>query len=183
MRLRTIVAGLCLAALVSAKTPRPVADVPIPVPGRKPVELKKYHGKILFVVLFATTCGECAAVVAMAGDLQRELGSKGFQVVGAAVEDDAEHDVLPFIQRYRPNFPVGYLAKDPLIKLADIPQGVRPYVPIVMFIDHTGTVRFEYYGNDPMMKDLKKTARVIIEGLIHQRDNHEEPVRVTAPKK
>jgi hypothetical protein len=179
--LRRCVLTLCLASIVFAKTPRPLANIPIQTPDRKGIDLKKYRGKVILLVLFATSCDECVGVVNLMGKLEKDYAARGFQAIGAAVDDNAAYLVTPFVQRYRPTFPIGFLEKEALIKIADIPQGQRPYVPIMMFIDHKGNVRVQYYGNDSFLKEVEKGTRAIVTGLINARDSGQEPQRVTAP--
>ena len=182
--LRRLLAALCLCVIASAKVPRPLANQLIETPDRKNIDLKKYRGKVLMVVLFLTDCNDCLAMINFASKLQGELGSKGFQVIGAAVDDNAPYLVAPFTQRYRPGFPVGFLRKDGLIKMLDLAPGVAPVAPLIMFIDQTGTVRFQYSGKDTaVFGENNKTLRLIALNLIKQRDENQAPQRVTAPAK
>jgi peroxiredoxin len=179
--LRRCLLLICVLSIAFARTPRPVANIPIQTPDRKNIDLKKYRGKVVLLVLFATSCDECVGVVNLMAKLQNDYAARGFQAVGAAVDDNAAYSVAPFIERYRPPFPVGFLEKDALIKIADIPPGQRPFVPILMFIDQTGTARYQYYGNDPFLKDVDKGARAIVTGLINARNTGKEPQKVLAP--
>lgn len=182
--MRSLLAILCLSVIAYAKLPRPLANIPIQTPDRKSIDLKKYRGKVVMVVLFLTDCPDCIDMVNYAQKLETAYGARGFQVVGAAIDDNAAYQVTPFIQRYRPNFPIGFLDKDDLIKFADIPPNVRPIAPIVMFIDHKGTVRFQYYGADQwMLKDKEKNLRAITSGLINERNTNGTPQRITTPAK
>jgi hypothetical protein len=169
-------AVLCLCAIASAKTPRPLANIPIQTPDRKNISLKKYHGKVVFVVLFLTDCADCIKMVNFASQLQTDYASRGLQVIGAAVDDKAPYLVTPFVQRYRPNFPVGYLAQTDLVKFLDLAPDVRPIAPMVMFIDSNGTVRNQYYGKDTaFFADNYRTLRLITQGLLNQKDGKERP--------
>jgi hypothetical protein len=178
---RRFVLILWLASIVFAKTPRPLANIVIQTPDRKGIDIRKYRGKIVLLVLFATSCDECVGVVNLLSKLEKDYAARGFQAVGAAVDDNAAFLVGSFIQRYRPSIPVGYLEKDALIKIADIPPGQRPFVPIIIFIDEKGTARFQYYGNDPFLKDVEKGTRAIVTGLMNARDTGKQPEKITAP--
>ena len=182
--LRRLVAILCLCVIASAKVPRPLANVLIQTPDRKNINLRNYRGKVVMVVLFLTECDDCLNMVNFASKLESELGSKGFQVVGAAVDDNAPYLVGPYIQRYRPTFPVGFLKKDALVKILDLGPDVRPVAPMLMFIDHTGTVRFQYFGKDKaIFGQNNSTLHMIAENLIKQRDENKAPQQVIAPVK
>jgi peroxiredoxin len=159
---------VCLAAASLARTPRPIADMPIPAPGGKQIDLKQYRGKVVLLALITTTCAECITSVEIFNRLQKEFGPQGFQMVAAAVNLSAKDDAGPFAQRYKVNFPMGYLDKPGTMRIADIGGEQRPFVPIVIFIDRTGVVRFQYFGNDTVMKEEEKSLRAIVGGLVKQ---------------
>src|SRR5579871_4098969 len=102
---------VCLAAASFARTPRPIADMTIPAPGGKQIDLKQYRGKVVLLALITTTCAECIQSVEIFNRLQKEYGPQGFQMVAAAVNLSAKDDVGPFSQRYKATFPMGYLDK------------------------------------------------------------------------
>ena len=157
---------LGMLTMVHAATPRPLADVPIPTPDQKKINLKQYRGKVVVLVLFSTTCGDCVQTVALMSKIQTEMGPRGLQVVGAAFDENAAYTVEGFGQRYRPSFPLGFLDQASAIKIADIPKDMRPFVPIMMFIDRLGTVRVQYYGNDPVFKQQDKAFHAIVDSLL-----------------
>jgi hypothetical protein len=97
---------------------------------------------------------------------QQSFGPLGFQAVVAIGDPNAAYLLQPFVQRYKLTFPVGYLDEDGIKRIADVPEGKRPFVPIYMFLDRTGMVRLQFYGDDPFFKDEEKTTRVIIENLV-----------------
>lgn len=169
--LRRIVLFFCLLACPAvswAKTPRPLADVPIQMLSGPKVNLRQYHAKALLMVVFSVTCDDCLRTIQLMSKLQRDYGSYGFQAVAAAGDDGAQFKVGLFIQRYRPSFPVGFLDKNSIIKLCDVPQGTRPFVPIALFIDHANRVRFQFYGNNAFYQQEDHGMRAIIEGLLRE---------------
>jgi peroxiredoxin len=160
--------AVCLAIAALARTPRPLADMSIPAPGGKSIDLKQYRGKVVLLALITTTCAECIRSVDIFNRLQKEYGPQGFQMVAAAVNLSAKTDAGPFAERYKATFPVGYLDKVGMMRIADVPGDQKPFVPIVMFIDRSGVVRFQYFGNDAVMKDEEKSLRAIVGGLVKQ---------------
>ena len=63
------------------------------------------------VVLFLTDCDDCLKMVNFARSSNRNT-DRGIPGSGAAVNDKAAYLVTPYIQRYRPSFPIGYLTAD-----------------------------------------------------------------------
>jgi len=166
---RKFVLMLVMAALAfGAKTPRPLPDVPISTPGGKKIELTQYPGKVILLALISASCADCIGAVELMNKMQKESGPRGFQAVAAIVGLDAQQNTQGFIDRYRPGFPVGFLLEAPFRQMADIGVRDRPFVPIFLFIDRKGVVRFQYYGTDAIMQQRDKATRSIVEGLLRQ---------------
>jgi peroxiredoxin len=150
----------------AAVTPRPMPDMAISAVDGTKIQLQKYKGKMILVALVSTQCGDCIETLNIMNRLQREFGPRGFQALSAAVNIDAPKETKSFVDRYRPAFPFGYLDQGGLVKLADVKTDDRPYVPILLFIDKKGTVRFQYFGDHPIVKQGEKGIRSIVEGLL-----------------
>ncbi len=157
---------LCLCLALYARTPRPLARVLIMTPDRKVIDVAKYRGHTVVLVIFSTECADCIKTLDIMNKLETDFGKQGLQVIGAAGDDRAKFLLGPFISRYRPLFPIGYLDKPGIIKLADVPKDVRPHAPIVLFIDRWGMVREQYYGDNPIFKDAEKSLRALTMGML-----------------
>lgn len=173
----------CLATLAqAAAVPFPLPDVPIveagegpqlvggkmimPKPSGKTIDLKKYRGKPLILAMISISCGHCVTAVQYLIQIQDAYRDKGLQVVGVSGDQHAVVELPQWLQRFRPNFPFGYLAKEPFLKLAGLPADARPFAPIILFVDGSGTVRTRKLGNDPDMKDLQVTLVSATKGLL-----------------
>jgi len=155
-----MVSGLGLfSGLLFAKTPRPLLNVPILNPQGKPIELRRYRGRTVLLMIFSTQCDDCIRTIQVMNKLQTDLGPKGLQIVGAAGDPNAKYVLGPFIERYRPLFPMGYIEKEAIIKVAEIGPGVHPVVPMVLFIDRWGMVREQYFGNSPVVQGGESSLR------------------------
>lgn len=180
MRLQSLVLLLCLGSLAHAasQVPFPLDDVPIHAAGEGPrmgpgnvpispkasteaINLKKYRGKAVIVAMISMTCGHCVNAVQYLIDIQKEYGPQGLQVVGVSGDKDADFNLPQWLQRFRPNFPFGYLEQGPFLKLAGLPADGRPFAPVLLFVDPRGVVRDRKFGND---KDMKTS----VEGSILQ---------------
>ncbi len=165
--LRYVSLLFCLCLALDAKTPRPLARVPILTPDlRNTIDLAKLRGHTVVLMIFSTECSDCIKTIDIMNRLQRDFASQGLRVVGAAGDDRAKFLLGPFVSRYRPSFPIGYLDKAGIIKLADVPKDIRPHVPIVLFIDKWGMVREQYYGDDPIFKDAEKSLHALTMGML-----------------
>jgi len=162
----TLLITLLLLPAAYAKFPRPLAPVNINMSGGKKMQLSSYKGKVVLFAIIATSCEHCINSLDVLKRAQQSFGPQGFQVVVAIGDPNGPYLLQPFTQRYKLTFPVGYLDQEGIQKIADVPEGKRPFVPIYMFIDRKGTVKFQFYGDEPFFKDEEKTTRVIIENMV-----------------
>ena len=160
-----VLAAVLGVSLLFAATPRPLADVIIPVPAGKAIRLKAYRGKVLLVAMISTDCKTCIASIEILNRAQQDFGPQGFQVVAAAGDQNAQYMLQPFVQRYRPLFPMGYLNVDEMMKLGDIgPKG--GVAPIFLFVDRKGIVRQQVFGDNPFFKAEELSTRKVIQDLL-----------------
>jgi thiol-disulfide isomerase/thioredoxin len=155
--------------LVSAKTPRPASTTPIHLEGGKKLLLSQYKGKVVLFAILATSCDHCIMSMEMLNKLQKQFGPQGFQVVTAIGDEKAAYMLVPFTQRYKPSYPMGYVDREEIQKLGDVPSDKRPFVPIFLFIDRSNQVRFQFYGDEPFFKEFKeeeKATRLIVQALL-----------------
>jgi peroxiredoxin len=159
--------GLVLPlSLVQAREPRPASQIAIPLADGKKITLQQYKGKVVLLVIFSTTCEDCIGALQFANIIQKDFGPKGFQAIGAAGDDNAQYQVGGIVDRFKLTFPVGYVTKDQIIGIADLEKGQRPFVPMFIFIDKTGTVRFQYESNHPFFKTVDGSTRSMIQNLL-----------------
>lgn len=160
---------LSFAAPAVAQLPRHgrmLPDVPIQMGGAS-LSLKQYRGKALVIGLISTTCVHCLDAMKGLKEIQTKYAAAGLQVVVAAGDPGAATSVGMYAAQQKANFPVGYLDQAAFMKLADIKPGVRPFVPIVMFVDRTGMVRAQFFGDaDIMKKDAATFIRLTAEQLM-----------------
>lgn len=70
--------------------------------------LKDHRGKVVVLNFWATWCPPCRREIPMFVKLQKELGDKGLQFVGIALERDAgPKKVRAFAEKMDINYPVG----------------------------------------------------------------------------
>jgi hypothetical protein len=176
--LRRVVLLLVLTAAAYAGLPpgRLLPDVPVSLAGGKKLDLKQYRGKALVLAIISTSCKDCGEVVDLLKQLQIEQGPHGLQVVVAAGDANAVAVIGRFAAEHKPNFPLGYLDRPAILKVAAIGPKDRPFVPIMLFVDARGAVRVQLFGNDPLMQKPEGIIRSTLRELL------KEP-GVTAAKK
>jgi hypothetical protein len=166
--LRRVLLFFSLTLLAYAGLPpgRNLPDVPVSQVGGKKLDLKQYRGKALVLAIISTTCKDCGEVVDLLKQIQTEEGPHGLQVVVAA--GGTEKIIGPFVALHKPNFPLGYLDRPAIMKLANLGPRDRPFVPIMLFVDARGAVRVQLFGNDPLMKQPEGIIRSTIRELLKE---------------
>lgn len=100
--------------------------------------------------------------------IENELGSKGFAVLEAAVNDNA--DIPGFIRTYKPPFPVGTAGGREALEYMQWPPTQRPLVPLMAFIDRNGMIRAQFTGVDTNFFDdqMDKHIREEVDKLLKE---------------
>lgn len=100
------------------------------------------------------------------GGIARDLGPKGFAVIEAALNDNA--DVPGFMRQYNTPFPVGTASGANALEYLQWPPSQRPLVPLMVFVDRAGMIRAQYSGydtdffGDAMDKNLREEAEKLL---------------------
>jgi len=71
----------------------------------KPISLESYKGKVILVDFWATWCPPCIKGIPHFINLQKKYEKQGLQVLGISV-DSSVNPVLPFISKYKINYPI-----------------------------------------------------------------------------
>ncbi len=166
-RVVLVCAGM-LAVAEGASTPRPLADVTVPLANGKSIRMSQYKGKVMVVALISSTCEHCLTSMDLLSKLQREYGPQGFQVVAVAADDNAAKMVGPLTRVRDIAYPLGYLDRNTTMQLCDFKPIDHPFVPMYLFVDKKGTVRFQYNGDDNFFKAEEKNTRILVEALLKQ---------------
>lgn len=140
-------AALASAAVLplrgSVTTPRQSPDFNMLYLSAAPKKLSSYRGTVCLVEFMFTTCQHCQHAAGMFSKLQNEFGPKGFQALGIAFNPMA-HMLVPDFQRdFKPNFPIAYSERDPVLQFLGISAIERYVVPQVVLIDRAGMIRHQ----------------------------------------
>ena len=152
-------------ALHGGDIPRPAVMMSFQAPGGKAIDLRAYRGKVVALEFLLTTCPHCQDCSRMLQRLQTDFGPKGFQAVGAAVNDIAA--VPEFVKNFALKFPVGFASRDQLTEFLQHPVLERLTFPQLVIVDRKGVVRFQQTGfrGDEEEKELRPR----IEAMLNER--------------
>ena len=163
------VAGLfCIAfTLGAAVIPRSSPEYTIQLSNGKKAQLSQYRGKVVALEFILTTCEHCQRTAQIMQKLQKEFGPKGFQALGAAINDGATAAVPDFVRILKLDFPVGVGSRDEAVEYLQHPIMTRMIMPQVVLIDRKGQIQVQLPGNHPMMlKDEEANLRAFIQKLL-----------------
>lgn len=127
----------------------------------KQLSLSDFRGKVVFVNFWATWCGPCQDEIPSLIDLQNKYASKGFTVVGIAMDEEGKSVVAPFVskelydvdgQKLHINYPI-LIGSD---EASDKFGGILGY-PTSFLISRNGQVLMKFQGPP----DLDVVARAV----------------------
>jgi thiol-disulfide isomerase/thioredoxin len=80
---------------------QPAPDIKLKDLEGKDVSLADLKGKVVFVNFWATWCDPCRIEIPWLIEMQSKYGSRGFTVVGIAMDDEGKSAVAPFVAKER----------------------------------------------------------------------------------
>lgn len=180
--------AVCLFA-ADTNTERKAPEFAFNVPGQGQKLLSQYRGKVVALEFIFTTCPHCQAAAKVMSKYQQEFGSRGFQVIDVAVNDNADLLVDNFAKDFQVNFPVGWALRDQATSFMNFSSSYF-VVPQLALIDRRGYVRYqtparEDEGWDKLMNP--ETLHHHIEELVSETNSasrmHTATSRVALAKK
>jgi thiol-disulfide isomerase/thioredoxin len=158
---------LGISAFAASPVPRPAAQLEIVDSGGKHL-LSNYKGKVVVVQFLLTTCQHCQACSQLLNNLQAEYGPRGFQVLGAAVNEATPEMARDYAAKFAPGFPVGPLPRQPVLTFMGLSVMDRPGFPQIAVIDRKGQIREQTSGDINEHQPLQEEAhiRALIEKLL-----------------
>jgi peroxiredoxin len=136
-------------AIHSATLPRKAPPLKIEMAAGPALQLSQYKGKPVVIAFILTTCSHCQNTTALLIGMQREYGDKGLQVLAVSVDTDGKKTVPGFARQLGTNFPVGYISQPTVwLDFLQHPTIQTPRMPMLAFIDRSGTIRFQHDAND-----------------------------------
>jgi thiol-disulfide isomerase/thioredoxin len=157
----TFVTALLFAA--ETNTPRKAPELAFNVPGQGQKLLSQYRGKVVALEFIFTTCPHCQAASRVMTKFQQEFGSRGFQALDIAINDNADLLVDNFVKDYQVGFPVGWTPRDQMLTFMGFSLAERFVVPQLVIIDRKGMVRYQ----TPPLAD-EAYGKLISEDVIRQ---------------
>jgi len=173
-----LLAALAAFSLAAADVPRPAPDFTVRMADGKDFKLSDYKGKVVVLEFLLTTCPHCQHASQTMNKVYRELGPKGVQPIGVAVNDMANMLVSDYVKQFNLDFPVGWSLREPVISFLQHPVMLMMSFPNLVIIDRQGQIRHQFPGGDPFFQNEEKNLREVLLPLLN-----EPASRKAAPRK
>jgi len=162
------VTSVCLVAtlLIAAEVPRPAPEFTFALPGGKQMNLSSLKGKVVVLEFLLTTCPHCKRCSSSMQRVYEDLGSRGMQPLGAAINDGAMDLIPGFVRELRLTYPVGVADRNKVIDFLLHPVMLTMMMPQLVIIDKKGTIRGQYAGTDPFFQNEDENLRKVVEPLL-----------------
>jgi thiol-disulfide isomerase/thioredoxin len=163
--------ALFLAAEPAAPRKAPELAFTLPSQGGDRL-LSQYRGKVVALEFILTTCPHCQAASHTMTKFQQELGPRGFQAIDLAINalddnhtpDQAASMTQAFTNSFGVGFPVGYIARDPMMSFMGFSIMERMVVPQLVLIDRKGVIRYQ----TPASSNNDEWSKLMNENTLHQ---------------
>ena len=153
-----------------APVPRKAPEVTITLNSGEQLLLSSMHGKVVALEFLLTTCPHCQRCSGILQQMYQEFGPKGFQPLGAAINDNARALVPEFIYKLGLKYPVGVTPREMAYEFLGYnqsdPKAGPMLMPQLVFIDRKGTVRMQYAGDADFFKNEEVNMRNDIEAML-----------------
>lgn len=123
----------------------------------KKVSSEEFNGKVVLVSFFATWCPPCREEIPDFIALQNDLGSKGFSVLGIAVDEGGSEIVKKLAEQTKINYPVAMTEESVMAGFGGISG-----VPTSFLVNRKGNVVKHYPGYVPhevLRKDIEQVMQ------------------------
>jgi len=157
---------MCLAMSVAGDAlpiPRKCPEFVIFQNPGKEILLSDFRGKVVVVAFVRTTCPHCRQFTEVLNRFQGELGSRGFQAIAVAFNENAATLIDSFSRASHLNYPAGSSPRDPVLKFLGLSiMEDRWVVPQIVVVDRNRIIRAQSAPlGSPDLKDETKLRNLI----------------------
>ena len=150
--------GAAIADEPAAKSVRPslpVGSIPEDELGKdmkgNKVRISDYHGKVVIVSFWASSCGPCKQELPVLAGVVKQVGPDHLQVIAINYRD--EYEPFKYVVNVLKDYPITFLRRDPNSRTAK-KYGVHG-IPRMIFIGRDGKVAADHTGyGESMIPEL-----------------------------
>ncbi len=162
-----VVVALGNAALALPPVPRKSPEFTIIETSGKQTLLSSLQGKVVLIEFLWTNCPHCQRASRTITKLHQELGARGFQPFGIALNPNVNSPmVTDFVRLFEPSYPIGYSTPEAVDSYLGRAVMERLLVPHIVVIDRKGVIRAQSAAKgDPNLED-ENYLRTLLEALL-----------------
>lgn len=150
--------------------PRPAPEIRFISQKGEQIRLSQYKGKVVAVEFLLTTCPSCMEAAKLLSRLQTELGPRGFQAIGLAIDPGAGARLPDFVRNNATTFPVGVYPDPEARKFMQVSLMNRLLMPQLMFVDRKGMIRDHKGADDAaFFSNEEKNVRALVNRLLAEK--------------
>jgi peroxiredoxin len=176
--LSVLVSGLLFAA--GGPIPRKAAEFRIHDASQKGIPLSQYAGKTVVLAFVLTDCLDCQATTRALNAVAKDYAGLGVQVLESALDKMASVRIGDFQKKFGTTFPVGFNDSQEAARFLGYPPGVPIQMPVIVFIDKSGTIRAQFDNGD---KDMGARDSALKYTMTQGSEPPRPAARPPAPKK
>lgn len=187
--MKTIIAALTASVLMgipllAADTGnlRKAPDFTFNLPGKGPVQLSQYRGKVVALEFIHTTCPHCQAASKLMTKYQEEFGARGLQALAVAINPNADLLVENFVKDFKVGYPVGWASQQEMYAFMAFDPKNSYVIPQLALIDRKGFIHYQTPAKEDDSWD-KLMAEVAIRAHIEELLNLGSNATASARKK
>ena len=137
-----------LTPVEAGSVPREAPELSLRTTAGKSVSLDSLKGKVVAVLWISTDCPHCQQTCESLGPIYREFAGQGLEILAMAVNPRAPANIAEFKSKHGIEFPIGVSNRSEWMRFADLSVMARAYVPYLMLVDRSGTIRYEHRGGE-----------------------------------
>jgi peroxiredoxin len=146
--------------------PRKAAEFAFKMPNGPEKLLSQYRGKPVVLAFMFTTCEHCQKMATLLNKVQAEYYAKGVQILGAVIDKGGAERLVQFKAQTGATFPIAVSDQGSALEFLGMSQTDPYFVPIVVFIDKTGTIRSQFVGDEAFLANQEYNVHKEIENLL-----------------
>lgn len=147
--------------------PRQAPELEFKTVAGETVSLSALRGSVVAVLWMSTDCPHCQHTCEELRPVYRELKGRGLEILALAVNPMAPGNIRQFQADHGVEFRLGVSNRSEWMRFADLSVMARAYVPYLLLVDRSGTIRYEHRGTDQafwndQVNNLRKELAVLL---------------------
>jgi hypothetical protein len=111
-------------------------------------------GRVTALYFYLYGCSPCKEICRNLNLLMGQLGARGFQAVGALINDDASYFLSGFNRLIEPVYPIGFVPRAEALAYLEAPTDERLALPRLLLIDPAGVIQRAFRAKEELYRSM-----------------------------